>query len=67
MDHVMSMEKIIAWLMSWIVTITQCHNEVRDTLSDLAALGHRKVIHEHVECERNEVSPALTADLGSYK
>ena len=53
--------------MSWIVTITQRHNEVRDTLSDLAALGHRKVIHEHVECERNEVSPALTADLGSYK
>ena len=53
--------------MSWIVTITQLHSEVRDALSDLAALGHRKVIHEYVECERNEVSPASTADLGSYK
>ena len=53
--------------MSWIVTITQHHNEVRNTLSDLATLGHRKVIHKHVECEGNEVSPALAADLGSYK
>ena len=44
--------------------VTQHHNEVRDALGDLAALGYREVVREPVVCDGNEVSPALIADLG---
>jgi len=44
--------------------VTQHHNEVRDVLGDLAALGYSEVVHEPVVCDGNEVSPALIADLG---
>ena len=44
--------------------VTQCYNEIRDVLGDLAALGYREVVHEPVVCDGNEVSLALIADLG---
>jgi len=44
--------------------VTQCHNEVRDALGDLAALGYSEIVCEPVVCNGNEVSPALFADLG---
>ena len=44
--------------------VTQRHNEIRDALGDLAALGYREVVLEPVVCDGNEDSPALIADLG---
>ena len=44
--------------------VTQCHNEVRDTLGDLAALGYREVVREPKLCDGDNDSPALIADLG---
>jgi len=44
--------------------VTQCHNEFRDALGDLAALGYSDVVHELIVCDGNEVFPALIADLG---
>jgi len=43
---------------------TQCHNEVRDALGDLAALGYSEVVREPIVCDGNEISLALIADLG---
>jgi len=44
--------------------VTQLHNEVRDALGDLVALGYSKVVHEPLVHDGNEVSPTLIADLG---
>jgi len=44
--------------------VTQHHNEVRDALGDLAALGYSEVVHKPIVCDGNEVYPALIADLG---
>jgi len=44
--------------------VTQRHNEIRDALGDLAALGYSEVVREPIECDGNEVSPALIANLG---
>ena len=43
--------------------VTQCHNEVRDALGDLAALAYRDVICEPIVREVDD-APALIADLG---
>ena len=43
--------------------VTHHHNEVRDALGDLAALGYSKVVHEPIVCDGNKVSPALIADI----
>jgi len=34
--------------------VTKHHNEIRDALGDLAALGYRKVVCERVVCGGNE-------------
>ena len=44
--------------------VTQRHNEVRDSLGDLAALGYRELVHEPIVCDGDNDSPALIADLG---
>ena len=44
--------------------VTQHHNEVRDALGDLAALGYREVVREPIVCVGDNDSPALIADLG---
>ena len=44
--------------------VTQRHNEVRDALGDLAALGYREVVREPIVCDGDNDSPALIADLG---
>ena len=44
--------------------VTQRHNEVRDALGDLAALGYREVVCEPIVCDGDIDSPALIADLG---
>ena len=44
--------------------VTQRHNEVRDALGDLAALGYREVVCEPIVCNRDNDFPALIADLG---
>jgi len=44
--------------------VTQHHNEVRDAVGDLAALGYSKVVCEPIVYDGNEVSLALIADLG---
>ena len=44
--------------------VTQRHNEVRDALGDLAALGYREVVREPILCDGDNDSPALIADLG---
>ena len=44
--------------------VTQRHNEVRDALGDLAALGYREVFREPIVCDGDNDSPALIADLG---
>ena len=44
--------------------VTQCHNEVRDALGDLAALAYKDVIREPFVCEGSDTAPALIADLG---
>jgi len=44
--------------------VTQCHNEVRDALGDLATSGYSEVVRELILCDGNEASPALIADLG---
>ena len=44
--------------------VTQRHNEVRDALGDLAALGYREVVCEPIVCDGDNNSPALIADLG---
>ena len=44
--------------------VTQRHNEVRDALGDLAALGYREVVPERIVCDGDNDSPALIADLG---
>ena len=44
--------------------VTQCHNEVRDALGDLAALGYREVVRQPIVCDGDNGSPALIADLG---
>jgi len=44
--------------------VTQHHNEVRDALGSLAALGYSEVAHEPIVCDGNEVSPTLIVDLG---
>ena len=41
--------------------VTQCHNEVRDALGDLAALAYKDVICEPIVCEGSDTAPA---DLG---
>ena len=43
---------------------SQCHNEVRDALGDLAALAYKDVIREPVVCKGNDGAPELIADLG---
>ena len=44
--------------------VTQRHNEARDALGDLAALGYREVVCEPIVCDGDNDSPALIADLG---
>ena len=44
--------------------VTQCHNEVRDALGDLAALAYKDVIREPVVCKGDDGAPVLIADLG---
>ena len=44
--------------------VTQRHNEVRDALGDLTALGYREVVREPIVCDGDNDSPALIADLG---
>ena len=44
--------------------VTRCHNEGRDALGDLAALGYREVVRKPVVFDRNETSSTLIADLG---
>ena len=44
--------------------VTQHHNEIRDALGDLAALGYREVVREPIVCDGDNDSPALIADLG---
>ena len=45
--------------------VTQRHNDVRDALGDLAALGYREVVCEPTVCDGDNESPALiAADLG---
>ena len=46
--------------------VTQHHNEVRDVLGDLAALGYREVAREPIAivCNWDGNTPALLADLG---
>ena len=44
--------------------VTQHHNEVRDALGNLAALGYREVVREPVLCDGDNDSPALIADPG---
>jgi len=44
--------------------VTQRHNEVRDALGDLAALGYSEVVCELVVCDGNEASLTLITDLG---
>ena len=43
--------------------ITQCHNEIRDALGDLAALGCQKVVCEPIVCDEIGNCPALIPDL----
>ena len=54
-------------LMLWIVIkelVTQCHNEIRDVLGDLTAMGYKEVIKEPIVCDAGDDFPALIADLG---
>lgn len=46
--------------------MTQRHNEVRDTLGDIASLAYREVTKEPVvkEPDKTRNLPALGADLG---
>ena len=44
--------------------VTQRHNEVRDALGDLAAMGYKDVIREPVVSDGDGTSPVLMADLG---
>ena len=44
--------------------VTQCHNEVRNALDDLAALAYREVICEPFVQEGGNGVPALIADPG---
>jgi len=44
--------------------VIQYHNEVKDALGDLAALGYSEVVHDPTVCDGNEVSLALIVDLG---
>ena len=44
--------------------VTQRHNEIRDALGDLAALGYREVVQEPLVSDGDDSSPALIADLG---
>ena len=44
--------------------VTQRHNEVRDALGNLAALGYREVVREPIVYDGYNDSPALIADLG---
>ena len=44
--------------------VTQCHNEVRDAVGDLAALAFKDVICEPIVCKGNDTVPALIAHLG---
>jgi len=39
--------------------VTQHHNEVRDALGDLAALGYSEIVHEPIVCDGNEASPRV--------
>ena len=45
--------------------VTQRHNEIRDALGDLAAMGYKEVLREPVVREANDTQnlPALIADL----
>ena len=45
--------------------VTQCHNEVRDALGDLAAIVYKDVVREPIVQEADDSSgrPALIADL----
>ena len=43
--------------------VTQYHNEIRDALGDLAALGYREVIHEPVVCDGDEDLSAFITEL----
>ena len=47
--------------------VTQRHNEIRDTLGDLAVLGFKEVLREPVVREADDTNgkTALFADLGS--
>ena len=51
--------------MFWIVIkwFDYCHNEIRDALSDLAALGYREVICEPLVCDGIGGSSVLIANL----
>ena len=44
--------------------VTQRHNEIRDVLGDLAALGYREVVRKPIVRNGDESSLALIADLG---
>lgn len=44
--------------------VTQCHNEVRDALGDLAALAYGDIVCEPMVHEGGDNAPALIADLG---
>ena len=42
---------------------TQHHNEVRDALGDLAALGYKEVVRKPIVCDVDKNSSALITDL----
>ena len=44
--------------------VTQRHNEIREALGDLTALGYREVVCEPIVHEGHADSLALIADLG---
>ena len=46
------------------ILVTQHHNEVKNSLGDLAALAYKDVIHEPIVREGSITVPVLIADLG---
>ena len=62
---VMVAVQILIYHMQWTVgLVTQCHNEIRNTLGDLAALAYRDQTCEPIVQEGGDTVPALVADLG---
>ena len=63
--RVTAVVQILIYHMQWAVgLVTQCHNEIRNALADLAALAYRDEIFEPIVQEGGNPVPALVANLG---